>query len=377
MERFGTVVIGGGIVGAAVAYYLTEEGEQDILLVEQDQLASGSTGGSFGGVRQQFSTPLEIELSRRGLEFWRTAERRFESPVPFSECGYLFVSGQPEIMRRLADAARLQDEMGLTDVHVLDAEQLVEAAPWLNPSGLLGGCWTPRDGRVTPPDGVAALLRAARARGAEVREHWPVHGLRRQGGGWLLSGPSEVEAERVVACTGFWSSELLRPFGLDLTIRPMQLLGAITEPALEGQRVPLTIDLDTGLCVEPEGKALVLAILLEENPPGWSHDQMLVEFGALAQQRAPVLADIRVARFTTGNVDLGGDGHPYVGAVEPGLWMAAGFGGHGTMHGPAVGQLLARLMAGRPDPAIDLKILDPRRAPHAVEEWMVATKKTS
>jgi len=191
MERFGTVVIGGGIVGAAVAYYLTEEGEQDILLVEQDQLASGSTGGSFGGVRQQFSTPLEIELSRRGLEFWRTAERRFESPVPFSECGYLFVSGQPEIMRRLADAARLQDEMGLTDVHVLDAEQLVEAAPWLNPSGLLGGCWTPRDGRVTPPDGVAALLRAARARGAEVREHWPVHGLRRQGGGWLLSGPSE------------------------------------------------------------------------------------------------------------------------------------------------------------------------------------------
>lgn len=377
MERFSTVVIGGGIVGSAVTYYLTEEGEHDILLVEQDRLASGSTGGSFGGVRQQFSTPLEIELSRRGLEFWRTAEQRFESPVPFAECGYLFVSGQPEVMGRLAAAGRLQAQLGLTDVHILDAEQLVQAAPWLNPDGLLGGCWTPRDGRVTPPDGVAALLRAAQARGAEVREHWPVRGLRRQGGGWLVSGPSEVEAERVVACTGFWSSELLRPFGLDLTIRPMQLLGAITEPALQGQPVPLTIDLDTGLCVEPEGKALVLAILLEENPPGWSHDQMLVEFGALAQHRAPALADIRVARFTTGNVDLGGDGHPYVGAVEPGLWMAAGFGGHGTMHGPAVGQLLARLIVGRPDPAIDLSLLDPRRAPHEAEEWMVATKKTS
>jgi sarcosine oxidase, subunit beta len=377
MERFSTVVIGGGIVGAAVTYYLTEEGEHDILLVEQDRLASGSTGGSFGGVRQQFSTPLEIELSRRGLEFWRTAEQRFESPVPFDECGYLFVTGQPEIMSRLGDAGRLQAEMGLTDVHLLDAEQLVEAAPWLDPKGLLGGCWTPRDGRVTPPDGVAALLRAARAAGAQVREQWPVRGLRRQHGDWLVSGPSEVVAERVVACTGFWSTELLRPFGLDLTIRPMQLLGAITEPALEGQRVPLTIDLDTGFCVEPEGKALVLAILLEENPPGWSHDQMLVEFGALAQQRAPALADIKVARFTTGNVDLGGDGHPYVGAVERGLWMAAGFGGHGTMHGPAVGQLLARLIAGRPDPAIDLKILDPRRVPQAAEEWMVATKKST
>ena len=157
MERFNTVVIGGGIVGAAVTYYLTEEGERDILLVEQDRLASGSTGGSFGGVRQQFSTPLEIELSRRGLEFWRTAERRFESPVPFDECGYLFVSGQPEIMDRLVAARRLQAELGLTDVHLLDAEHLAEAAPWLSPEGLLGGCWTPRDGRVTPPDGVAAL----------------------------------------------------------------------------------------------------------------------------------------------------------------------------------------------------------------------------
>lgn len=376
MERFSTVVIGGGIVGAAVTYYLTEEGERDILLVEQEQLASGSTGGSFGGVRQQFSTPLEIELSRRGLEFWRTAERHFDSPVPFAECGYLFVSGQPEIVGRLADAARLQVELGMTNVQVLDAEHLVEAAPWLSPEGLLGGCWTPGDGRVTPPDGVAALLRAARASGAQVREHWPVRGLRRQGTGWLVSGPSEVEAERVVACTGFWSSELLRPFGLELTIRPMQLYGAITEPVLQGQRVPLTIDLDTGFCVEPEGSAVVLAILLEENPPGWTHDQMLAEFGALAQQRAPALADVKVARFTTGNVDLGGDGHPYVGAVEPGLWMAAGFGGHGTMHGPAVGQLLARAMAGRPDPEIDLSILDPRRAPHTAAEWMVATKKS-
>lgn len=377
MERFSTVVIGGGIVGAAVTYYLTEEGERDILLVEQDRLASGSTGGSFGGVRQQFSTPLEIELSRRGLEFWRTAERRFESPVPFDECGYLFVSGQPEIMDRLAAAGRLQAELGLTDVHLLDAEHLAEAAPWLSPEGLLGGCWTPGDGRVTPPDGVAALLRAARGRGAQVREQWPVRELRRRGSGWVVVGPSEVEAERVVACTGFWSSELLRPFGLDLTIRPMQLLGAITEPTLEGQPVPLTIDLDTGFCVEPEGKAVVLAILLEENPPGWSHDQMLVDFGTLAQRRAPALADVHVARFTTGNVDLGGDGHPYVGLVEPGLWMAAGFGGHGTMHGPAVGQLLAGLIAGRPDPTIDLSILDPRRAPHANEEWMVATKKTT
>jgi len=377
MERFSTVVIGGGIVGSAVAYYLTEEGDSSVLLVEQDQLASGSTGGSFGGVRQQFSTALEIELSRRGLEFWKTAERVFDQPVPFSECGYLMVSGQPEIMSRLGEAARLQAGLGLDNVKVLDPEQLAEAAPWLSPEGLLGGCWTPGDGRVTPPDGVAALTRAARKGGAEVREHWPVRGLRRDGERWVVSGPVEVEADRVAVCTGFWSSQFLKPFGLDLTIRPMQLLGGITEPILEGQPVPLTIDLDTGFCVEPEGRAVVVAILLEENPPGWSHQQMLAEFGELARHRAPALADVRIARFTTGNVDLGGDGHPYVGEVEKGLWMAAGFGGHGTMHGPVVGRLLAKLMAGNPDPTLDISDLAPHRVPHAGEEWMVATKKTT
>jgi sarcosine oxidase, subunit beta len=376
MERFGTVVIGGGIVGSAVTHYLTEEGETDVLLVEQNQLATGSTGGSFGGVRQQFSTPLEIELSRRGLEFWRTAERVFDWPVPFYQNGYLLVSGQPGIMARLAEAGELQAEMGLTDVHLLDPEQLTDAAPWLDPDGLLGGCWTPGDGRVTPPDGVAALSRAARARGAQVREHWCVKSLERVGERWRVVGPAEIEADRVVVCMGLWSSDFLRAFGLDLTIRPLPLLGAITEPMLHGQAVPLTIDLDTGFCVEREGESLLLSILLEENPAGWNHDQMLVEFGELARRRAPSIADARVARLTTGNVDLGGDGHPYVGEVEPGLWMAAGFGGHGTMHGPVVGRLLARTMAGNPDPTIDLSVLHPRRSPSEAHEWMVATRKT-
>ena len=123
VERVGTAIIGGGIAGCAVAYYLAAEGETDILLLEADKLGSGSTGGSFGGVRQQFSTPLEIELSRRGLEFWRSAESVFDSPVTWHANGYLFMSGQPDIMVKLAEAAELQRKMGLDDVHVLDPEQ--------------------------------------------------------------------------------------------------------------------------------------------------------------------------------------------------------------------------------------------------------------
>jgi sarcosine oxidase subunit beta len=224
---------------------------------------------------------------------------------------------------------------------------------------------------------VAALAKAARARGVRIREHWDLKSLERSGAGWRVIGPDEVDAERVVLCTGYWSTALLRPFGLDLTIRPVPLYAAITEPALAGQLVPLTIDLDTGLLVERESGGLLIALLLDENPPGYGHAQMLDQFAEVARVRAPSLADVRVARHVVANVDLGGDGHPYVGQVEEGLWMIAGFGGHGVMHAPPVAQALARVMARRPDSTLDISMLDPRRKPGTESEWMVASKKTA
>ena len=374
-EKVGTAIIGGGIVGSALAYYLTEEGESSILLLEAEQPGSGSTGGSFGGVRQQFSTPLEIELSRRGLEFWKTAGARFDAQVPWHETGYLFMTSDPARMKQLRAAAELQRGLGLTDVHVLGPEEIPEVVPWVSPEGLAGATYTPRDGKMTPTDGVAALMKAARARGVHHRERWRVESIQRTDGGWLVTGPDPVLAERVAVCTGYWSTALMRPFGLDLGIRPVPLYSAITAPALAGQRVPLTIDLDTGFIVEREGEGLVIGILYDENPPGYGHLPMLEGFADLARVRAPVLEGVEVARHVVANVDHGGDGHPYVGEVEPGLWMAAGFGGHGAMHGPPVAQLLARTMVGRPDPTIDITVLDPRRPAGSTGEWMVASQK--
>src|SRR5436309_6968460 len=213
VERVGTAIIGGGIAGCAVAYYLAAEGETDILLLEADELGSGSTGGSFGGVRRQFSTPMEIELSRRGLEFWRSAEKVFDSPVTWHANGYLFMSGQPEIVAKLAEAAALQRKMGLDDVHVLDPEQIREVVPWIGTDGVLGGTYTPNDGRVTPTEGVAALVKAAKARGVRFREKWEVRSLERAASGWRISGPWVIEAERVEPSTGYWSSGFIRPLG--------------------------------------------------------------------------------------------------------------------------------------------------------------------
>jgi len=285
------------------------------------------------------------------------------------------MTGQPDIMAKLAEAAELQRRMGLTDIHVLDPEQIREVVPWIATPGLLGATYTPNDGKVTPTDGVAALVKAARSRGVRFHEHWAVRSLERVGPAWRVIGPEVVEAEQVVVCTGYWTTDFLGPFGLELTIRPQALYSAITGPALAGQPVPLTLDLDTGFVVEREGAGLIIAILFEANPPGYGHTRMLEEFAELARVRAPSLAELHVAKRVVANVDMGGDGHPYVGSVEDGLWMAAGFGGHGVMHGPPVGELLAKTIAGRPDPTLDITPLTPWRKAGAASEWMVAAKK--
>ena len=167
------VVVGGGIVGTALAYYLAEHGVGDVVLVEQSILGSGTTGGSAGGVRQQFATELEVEMSRRGLAFWKSVEARFDSPCPFHEDGYLLLTGQASIADEFAAAAELQRRLGLSQVELVEPGRLTEIVPWLSGEGLVTGSWTPRDGHMTPTDGVSALARAARAKGVVIRENWP------------------------------------------------------------------------------------------------------------------------------------------------------------------------------------------------------------
>jgi sarcosine oxidase subunit beta len=371
-----TVIVGGGIVGCGLACYLSELTDGPIVVLERDQLGSGSTGGSFGGVRQQFSHPLEIELSRRGHAFWRTCAERFDSPCPFHEDGYLFLTGRDRTAERLVRAAEAQRACGMPDVHVLRPAEIAERFPWLSPEGLQLGTYTPRDGRVNPMDGLAALAAAARRRGVVFREGVAVSALSRTPAGWEVTGSERLTARRVVVAAGAWSGALLAPLGLRLDLWPKPLHGAIVAGVQLGDPLPLTIDMDTGLVVEREADGLLIAVLRDEDPAGYTAEQMLEDFHEQARHRAPVLQDVTVVRSTLGLVDHGGDGHAYVGQVEDGVWVAAGFSGHGTMHGPVVAELLARTVAGQPDPGVDLAAFDPWRPPGQAAEWMQATQKT-
>jgi sarcosine oxidase subunit beta len=372
----GTAIIGGGIAGVALAHHLAVGGDRDVVVLERSGLASGSTGYSLGGVRQQFSSALEIELSKRGLAFWRSVEDRFDAACPFHEDGYLFVTGDDDLVGKMTQAAALQRSLGAGPIEILGPHELATLVPWLRTDGLLAGSWTPCDGRVNPTDGVNALAGAARRLGVRIELDFPVRAIRRDGAELVLTGPDEVRARRVVVAAGIWAPELCAPLGYRPAIRAMPLHYALTaSPLPDDVRLPMTIDFDSGLCVHRQGRGLSAAMLIEDPPPEYGPDDMIEAFAEAAATRAPALADLQVQRTVTAAADLSADGHPYVGEFADSLWIIAGFGGHGTMHGEPVAAALAASLLGRPDPTFDLTPLDPHRTGGGGDEWMVAARK--
>ena len=370
--RAETVIVGGGISGVALAYYLARGGARDVVLVERATLASGSTGSSFGGVRQQFSSRLEIELSKRGLRFWKSVESELGHPCPFRQDGYLVVTGRPAIAERLIEAARLQRALGCGPVHLLERRQVQELAPWMHTEDLAGASWTPEDGRVIPTDGVAALARAAADLGVELREGWEVRSIRPGSPrGYEIVGPDSISAQRVVVACGCWSAELIAPFGVELGVYPLTAYAALTGPCLEGLPFPVTIDLDSGMVLEREGQGLSVIVDRDRDtlPADYGADHLLQDFLHAAERRTPSLLDVQITRTFGAVIDMSTDGHPWVGEVEDGLWAMAGFAGHGTMHAPAVAELLARKLLADPDPDVDLGPLGLRDRNVEIE-WM-------
>lgn len=361
-ERVGTLVIGGGLVGCGVAYYLAREGVTDVTVVESQEYGAGATGGSFGNVRQQFGTALEVECSRRGLQFWKTVEEEFGVPCPFHQDGYLMVTAIEETAELLERHAEVQRASGMPDVHLLAPAEIATVAPFLDVEDLVCGSFTPADGHVMGMDGINAYVTAGRRMGVRFRLHTPITELRRTAGGWDAETPSgTITAERVVIAAGGGTKPLVAPFGIDLDIRSVSHLSVLTEPAYPGITVPFTVDLDTGLAVEREGNALVLA-MLARNPAPTDHPGLIDQFFAASSTRASALQDLSITRQMTAHPTVGGDGHPYIGQVDEDLWAIA-FVGHGIMHGPPVAEAVARAAIGRPDPTLDLGVWDLRRTP--------------
>ncbi len=353
-----------------MAYHLAVRGRTDVVLLEQNTLGSGSTGSSFGGLRQQFSTSVEVRLANRGLQFWKTLETTLGQSCTYHKDGYLLMTGDETRARRLQEAARLQERLGSGPISLLDPTEIAARFPWIDASGLLVGSWTPEDGRVTATDGLVALQTEGAKLGVGFREHHRVDRITQQGEGFYLSGVDPLTATIIVVAANYGSPSLLRPWGVHLDIGTVRVHSAITEPALSGYTVPLCVDLDSGLVIEREGDGLLLCMLQAEDEPYRDPVDMLEAYAAAASVRAPSVMKIRVAKTVTAIEETATpSGHPYAGEVVPGLWVLAGFGGHGVLHGPPLAEIVANAILGRSDSEIDLADFSLGRRP-TQGEWI-------
>lgn len=359
------VVIGGGITGASVAFHLCAAGVREVVVLERGRLGDGSTGRAMGGARAQFADPLHIRMSLYSMDVFERFEELTGRGSGYLPHGYLLLATSRAHVERLAEIGALQRAAGLMDVEMLSAVEVARRFPFLTTDDVLGGAFRQRDGFVDPLAVMRGFFIAATRMGARFVEDSPVLAVRGSGGKIVgvdtPGGP--IDAPCVVNAAGAWSAEVARMAGIQLPVRPLRRQIARTGPiaTLPGE-IPMVIDLTDGFHLRPDPRGSAPAGLRIAGP-----DDVEVygldfradpSFGDAAaswlERRAPGLARDAGGRpaCSAGLYAVSPDHHAILGE-EPemrGLYEANGFSGHGVMHSPATGLIVAELVTtGRSD----------------------------
>jgi sarcosine oxidase, subunit beta len=340
-------VVGAGIVGLAIAREVKSRGAS-VCVLERAGIGAGASGVQPGGVRQQWATRINCRLARESAAFYADAAERLESEVPFrlDRCGYLFVAESAPELERLAEAVRMQNEEGVPSQPVTPSE-IGELVPAIDVSAVVGGAWCAEDGYVDRPQSVLAAL----ARGLDVRVH-EVRRLRRVGAAWQV-GP--VTASAVVVAAGVDTAALLRPLGIVLPIEPEERYVFLSDPIRERLLEPLVVSSERAFAAKQLADGRVLASDLSARGPESNRERWRANVRREIERLLPRLAHVSLPMLVAGAYDVTPDHQPILGPISghAGLFVAAGFSGHGFMLAPAVARIVADAVMGeQPDPAL-------------------------
>jgi len=361
-----TVIVGGGIVGVAAAFFLAQRGERDVLVLERDRLGSGTTHGGLGGIRHQFVDELDVRLSQLATAFWQSFEEQTGARHDFQERGYLFIAETEEGARQLREPLPLYERLRVP-VRMVDRGEIAELVPSMRVDDLAGGRFCPRDGYGDPLGALAGLAAAARLGRVAFREGVAVTSLVRDGDRvtGVRTASGDVAARRVLVAAGCWTSTLCASASVTVPIWPYRRSIMETGPLPRLANIPMTIEWESGFHFRPKGNAQRFAMpnltadgAVEKGPTG-PPPAFPGEFAPLAVPpalepwvraraawRHPAFADLRIVDTWSCYYEMTPDDHPVVGAAPgvAGLYLAAGFSGHGFMHAPAIGQLVVEEM---------------------------------
>uniref|UniRef100_A0A832MIM2 FAD-binding oxidoreductase n=1 Tax=Eiseniibacteriota bacterium TaxID=2212470 RepID=A0A832MIM2_UNCEI len=356
-DRAPVVVIGAGCIGASIAYHLGRRGVKDVVVLEKEPFAgAGSTSKAAGGIRAQFSTPLNVRISMLSIaQLERFAEEMETDPV-FFQVGYLFLLCDPEQWAAFQAQADMQRGLGLP-VRTLSPAEVLELVPGLNVEDVLGGTFCPKDGLANPHEITQAYVAQARRLGARFEFGRAARGLVVEGGRvtGVVTDTGTIATPMVVNAAGPHAAEVAAWAGVDLPVQPVRRHCFTTQPLpFAHDRLPMIVDMKSGVYMHRESGGMLLGLANRDEPPGfntavnWDLLERVVE---PAIHRVPALATAEISNAWAGLYETTPDHNAVIGppAAVGGLMLANGFSGHGLMHAPAVGQLVAEwIVDGRP-----------------------------
>jgi sarcosine oxidase subunit beta len=359
------VVIGGGVMGASIAYHLAARGVKNIVLLEKnDFFGLEATGRCAGGVRYQFATEVNIRLSLASLPMLERFEAEIGQAIDYRKCGYIFLLTSPEDVIIFQHNMALQNRLG-AETQWWDGDEIRRNLPMMRLEDVLGGTYNAKDGLVDPNSVVMGYIQAARRLGVSALTGIEVTGFQVKAD--QITGVETYEGiiatRQVVNAAGPWSGLIGKMAGVDVPITPVRRQWFTTSPLAEiPEDFPFVIDFTQSLYFHREGQGLLIGMSNPDEPPGF--DQNVDPVWELANveaaaQRMPFLENASLASRLAGLYEVTPDAHPIFGKTPiEGFTVCTGFSGHGFMHGPISGLLMSEILLDGQVKTVDVSMLD-------------------
>jgi sarcosine oxidase subunit beta len=369
------VIVGGGVMGASAAYHLAKAGQRDVVLLERESFfGQGASGRNAGGIRYQFSTEINIRLSQLSLPMLDAFEEETGQAIDIRHCGYVFLLVSEADIAAFQQNVTLQHRLGV-QTEWLSGEEIRRRLPMMHLDDVLAGTWHAKDGLADPNGVVMGYINHARRLGVKHFTETTVTAIERSGDKVtaVTTDHGRIATPIVLNAAGPWAASVGRMAGLDLPIVPIRRQWFTTTPLPQIPRdFPFVIDFAQSLYFHREGDGLLTGMSNPNEPPGFDQsvdkDWELVNVEA-AVRRLSILETAGIASRLAGLYEVTPDAHPILGTTPvEGFYVCAGFSGHGFMHGPICGLLMAEeILRGR---ATTLDI-DPLRITRFIERKTV------
>ena len=361
------VIIGGGIIGVSVAYYLGKMGAKNVVLLEKDLIGEGSTGFCAGGIRRQWTTEVNMHFSLKAFEIFQNFEDEFGVDPEIHQIGYLFLATSGEELEIFEKNVEFQNRFGVPS-QILTREEVKRGWPFLNTEDVFGGAFCDTDGYAGPYEVIEGIARGASRHGVEIFQNTEVTSIEveRDRIVSVTTNVGRVETPIVVNAAGPYAANVGRMAGIEVPVKPIRRQLFVTDAFhMIPPSVPLTIDQKQNFYFRREGEAVLFSGPQDELPSfNVSTDfYATVETAEKATHRVPVFEETNISRGWAGLYEISPDNHAILGEVPEveGLILANGFSGHGFQHGPAAGMVIAELILNGRAETIDIEPLAPTR----------------